>query len=232
MTPRKETPLRLILFDCDGTLIDSQHAIVAAMTYAFQSQNLDTPPRNALAHTIGLSSYEAMRQLHPNGSDSVWGGLVTAYREEFAILRTRPDCHERMFKGARQTVLELAARPGVLLGIATGKSRRGVQRFLDREGWHGMFATIQTADDAPSKPHPGMVLNAIAETGVRSAQTVMIGDTTHDILMAKAAGVMGIGVSWGNHAESMLYEAGADAVAHDFAELGSLVFQPSKLAVA
>ncbi len=224
--------MQLILFDCDGTLIDSQHMIVEAMGRAFASQDLEAPSRAAITYTIGLSPLESLRQLTPGADAGLRDRLVAAYREHFGILRAASSGQELMFKGARQAISTLASRTDVLLGIATGKSRRGVQHFLEREGWTGMFATIQTADDAPSKPHPGMVLNALAETGVRSSQTVMIGDTTHDILMARAAGVAGIGVSWGYHTEGALRDAGAAAVAHDFSDLTRLVFQPSKRAVA
>jgi phosphoglycolate phosphatase len=228
----KETDVQLILFDCDGTLIDSQHLIVEAMGRTFAAHGMAAPPRAEIAHTIGLSVHECMRQLVPAGSDEVWDKLVMSYREHFNILRAAPGAAEEMFKGARHAVSVLAQRPDVLLGIATGKSRRGVQRFLEREGWTGMFATVQTADDAPSKPHPGMILNAMAETGARSGQTVMIGDTTHDILMANAAGVTGIGVAWGNHSEKALREAGAAGVARDFGELTNLISRPSRRAVA
>lgn len=224
--------MQLILFDCDGTLIDSQHMIVEAMGRAFLAHDLEPPSRGEIAHIIGLSVDECMRQLMPGGGVEIWGRLAASYREHFNILRSGPGGTEALFRGARQAVATLAQRCDVLLGIATGKSRRGVQRFLEREGWTGMFATVQTADDAPSKPHPGMVLNAMAETGARASRTVMIGDTTHDILMARSAGVTGLGVAWGNHSEDALRRAGAAAVARDFTQLTELVFQPSRRAAA
>jgi phosphoglycolate phosphatase len=111
-----------------------------------------------------------------------------------------------------EVVTALAGQQDVLLGIATGKSRRGVARILAREGWEGHFATIQTADDNPSKPHPGMVLRAMAETGVEPAATLMIGDSTYDIEMALGARTGALGVAWGYHAPERLRLAGAHAV--------------------
>jgi phosphoglycolate phosphatase len=224
--------VQLILFDCDGTLIDSQHLIIETMNRAFHSLDLECPARSTIAGTIGLSLSEAMRRLLPGGDADQWSRLTAAYREQHVIMCAGPAVPEQMFKGARPAVMTLAAQPDVLLGIATGKSRRGVQRFLEREGWTNLFATIQTADDAPSKPHPGMILNALAETGARRSHTVMIGDTTHDILMAKAAGVTGLGVAWGNHPEAALHEAGAAAVVHDFAGLTQFLTEPAQQAVA
>jgi phosphoglycolate phosphatase len=103
--------------------------------------------------------------------------------------------------------------------MATGKSRRGVNRLFDREGWHKDFATVQTADDHPSKPHPSMLLGAMQETGVAPARTVMIGDTSYDIEMARAAGARAIGVAWGYHTVAELAAAGADAIVERFEDL-------------
>jgi phosphoglycolate phosphatase len=113
----------------------------------------------------------------------------------------------------------LAQRNDVVLGIATGKSRRGVAAMLDKHDFMKAFATIQTSDTSPSKPHPGMVLQAMAETGIDAADTVMIGDTAFDMEMARAAGTAAIGVSWGYHAAADLHAAGAAAVIDDFAAL-------------
>jgi phosphoglycolate phosphatase len=137
-----------------------------------------------------------------------------------------------MFPGALEAIAGLAARPDTLLGIATGKSRRGVDRLLEREGLAGVFATIMTADDAPSKPHPAMIQQAMAETGAEANGTVMIGDTSFDILMARAASVRGIGVGWGYHDAEELTEAGAEAVAADFSELLSLLWRGKAVAAA
>ena len=116
-------------------------------------------------------------------------------------------------------VRRLAARPDVVLGIATGKSRRGVAHLVERHGWARVFATIQTADDAPSKPDPAMLLRAMEATGARPADTAMVGDTSFDMAMARAAGVRAIGVSWGYHPVAALREAGAETIIDRFEAL-------------
>ena len=128
---------------------------------------------------------------------------------------------EPPFPGALEALDELAARDDVLLGIATGKSRRGVDAIMNLHDLHGRFVTIQTADNHPSKPHPSMVATAIAEAGVLPQRTVMIGDTTYDMEMAKAAGARAIGVSWGYHPSESLLATGADALLSTFDELGA-----------
>ena len=127
--------------------------------------------------------------------------------------------HDPLYEGAQALVAALALREDVILGIATGKSRRGVARLVDREAWHGHFLTIQTADDHPSKPNPSMILQAMADAGVEPAQTVMIGDTAYDMQMARNADVRALGVTWGYHTHAALTDAGAHAIAHTFDEL-------------
>jgi phosphoglycolate phosphatase len=213
MTPR------LIIFDCDGTLADGQHMIARAMTAAFEGLEMTPPPRETVMHVIGLSPLECMRALAPDADAPLHDALVSGYRANFQALRRGPDFAEPLFPGARDAVLRLARERDMLLAIATGKSQRGVRAVLEREGLLEAFATIQTADDAPSKPHPGMILNALNETGANAAQAVMIGDTTHDMLMARAAGVRAIGVAWGYHPAEALRLAGAAAIAENFNEL-------------
>jgi phosphoglycolate phosphatase len=116
-------------------------------------------------------------------------------------------------------VEQLAARDDVILGIATGKSQRGARAVLARHDLTGHFAIIKTADDAPSKPHPGMVQGAIGEAGVEPADTLMIGDSIYDMEMARAAGAYAIGVTWGYHTADALIAAGAQQVIEDFVEL-------------
>ena len=118
----------------------------------------------------------------------------------------------------------------MVLGIATGKSRRGVAHLVERHGWHRTFATIQTADDATSKPDPAMLRQAMAEVGAAPRDTLMIGDSTFDMLMARAAGVRPIGVSWGYHPVTALEEAGAEAIAISYEELRALLVRFAVLA--
>lgn len=215
--------MRLIVFDCDGTLIDSQHLIVEAMGEAFQAAGLPLPPRSRVLRHVGLSVPEAVAGVAESQDEALIADLGAAYKAAFSALRQKPGFVEPMYPGAHAAVEALGADEGLLLGIATGKSRRGVDLFLAREGLTPLFATLQTADDAPSKPHPGMLLRAMDETGAAPGATVMIGDTSYDMRMARAAGVDAIGVDWGYHTAEELLEAGARAVATDFRHLMMLL---------
>lgn len=223
---------KLIVFDCDGTLIDSQYVIASAMTEAFTAQGLAVPHRSRLLRYVGLSLPEAMRALVRGADDDLTARLVASYKNAFSKQRLRSNSSCPMYPGARETIESLNAQPDVLLGIATGKSRRGVNHFLDHENLHGVFVTIQTADSAPSKPHPGMLLQAMAETGAHPDDTIMIGDTSFDMEMARAAKVRGIGVTWGYHRAEEMMRAGAHAIAHDFGGLLGLLSPMRDAAVA
>ncbi len=213
--------VQLLVFDVDGTLVDSQAMIVAAQRRAFAACGLVAPTRERSLSIVGLSLIEAFTALvGPHGPVE---RLAEAYREAFSELRADPDCNEPLFPRIEATIAELAARDDVVLGIATGKSRRGVAHLVERFGWERVFATIQTADDAPSKPDPGMLLRAMAETGIGQEATTMIGDTAFDMAMAGAAGVRAIGVSWGYHPVAALREAGAETIIDGIADLGPLV---------
>jgi phosphoglycolate phosphatase len=214
--------LKLIVFDCDGTLVDSQHMICAAMRQAYEANNLSVPAREQLLAIVGLSLPDAFRRLAATtnaDTEHPVEALVTCYKNAFAELRSSVDHLEPLYPGAREAIDSLAARPDTLLGIATGKSQRGVRAVLGRHGLAGHFATIQTSDDAPSKPHPGMVLAAMRETGAAPRDTVVVGDTVFDLEMARAAGARTIGVAWGYHPAAALRKAGADAMIEAFAEL-------------
>ncbi|CAA0099382.1 Pyrophosphatase PpaX [Starkeya nomas] len=207
--------MKLVLFDCDGTLVDSQHVIVAAMTRAFARAELALPPREAVLGIVGLSLVEAMRRLGDDDPHFPAERLADLYREAFRELRTEPGFFEPLFPGVRGVLDKLSAREDVLLGIATGKSQRGVAAVLGHHGLDGRFVTIQTADDAPSKPHPAMVLQAMAATGVHAEDTVLIGDTSFDMVMARAAGARAIGVTWGYHPRETLRQSGAERLVSD-----------------
>jgi phosphoglycolate phosphatase len=214
--------LNLVIFDCDGTLVDSQVMICAAMQQAYDAHGLSVPARERLLAIVGLSLPDAFRRLaqyEKNGADHPVNSLVEQYRLAFAALRQSEQHLEPLYPGAREAIDALAARRDVVLGIATGKSQRGVRAVLGRHGLSERFVTIQTSDDAPSKPHPGMVLAAMREAGVEACDTVVVGDTVFDVEMARAAGARSIGVAWGYHPVPTLTEAGADAIVGDFSEL-------------
>ncbi len=214
---------RLVIFDCDGTIVDSQHMIVAAMELAFQEQGFAPPDRLAVLSVVGLSLPEAVLQLVPNHDMQTVHRIADTYKNAFGGLRKRPEHQEPLYPGMRETIAALREQDDVVLGIATGKSRRGVAQMLEREGWHGYFVTIQTADTNPSKPHPAMILQAMEEAGCEARSTVMIGDTTFDITMARAAPVGAIGVAWGYHPVASLEEAGAHVVSETADALPALI---------
>lgn len=212
-------PPRLVIFDCDGTLVDSQHMICAAMNEAFAAHGLDHPARDAVLGIVGLSLPQAIAVLAAGADEAAVHAISDSYKQAFTVLRSDPANSEPLYEGALDAVLALAARDDVLLGMATGKSRRGVDRVLALHGLSDHFVTLQTADDNPSKPHPGMIRRALVETGAEPEHTVMIGDTSYDMAMARSAGVTALGVAWGYHPPANLMQAGAHAVADDFGAL-------------
>ncbi len=210
---------RLAIFDCDGTLVDGQAAVCEAMEAAFAKAELDVPPRSDIRRIVGLSLPQAVRRLAPAASEAQRGEAVTAYKSAFFETRQSGMLHEPLFDGIAALLDRLAAG-GWLLGVATGKSDRGLVSCLETHDLLDRFVTLQTADRHPSKPHPAMLEAALFEAGAQAANAVMIGDTTFDIDMAHAAGVRAIGVDWGYHTPRELREAGAEAIAASPAELG------------
>lgn len=201
---------RLAIFDCDGTLADGQANICRAMEVAFVRAGLAPPARAATRRIVGLSLPEAMRVLAP---DADHHALADSYRQVFRAMRDDGSLDEEpLFDGIAEAIGRLSAA-GWTLGIATGKSDRGLAHLLASHGLTGRFATLQTADRHPSKPHPAMLHAALAETGARVQDAAMIGDTSFDMAMAHAAGMRAVGVGWGYHPAAELVAAGADAVA-------------------
>ena len=212
--------IRLAIFDCDGTLVDSQHGIVAAMTSAFGAVSLPAPDRMACLSVVGLSLPLAVEQLHPEGSADIRAELCEGYKRAFQQLRSGGQLQEPLYPGVAELLNELDAA-GWLLAIATGKSDRGLRLLLEHHGLTKRFVSLQTADRHPSKPHPSMIDAALAEAGADRDSAVMIGDTSFDMLMARAANVRALGVSWGYHQPAELIQAGAHSVAMDSGELAS-----------
>ena len=207
----------LVLFDVDGTLVDSQDLLYAVHLDTFAALGLKPPGRQEVLSLVGLSLPVLFATLV--GPDGPVERLDAEYRARYVARVSAPDYRETLFPGADATLRRLAVLDNFALGLATGKSRRGVARIVDGQGWGSLLETIQTADDAPSKPHPGMVLQAMAETGAEPNATWVVGDTTFDIEMARAAGAGAIGVSWGHHPPEALLAAGASRIVDSLDEL-------------
>lgn len=214
--------LNLALFDLDGTLVDSQRSIISAMEAAWRSEGLAPPTAGQIRRVVGLALEQSVAVLAPKCSQAQRARLVQAYRESFFAQHVAVSEASPLFNGA---VAALDALEGeqILLGIATGKSRRGLDRVLAGHGLSDRFVTLQTPDCAPGKPDPGMVLQAAAETGVDPENIAVIGDTVYDVRMAKSAGAAAIGVGWGYHTVDDLTAAGADSLVAEFGELLSAV---------
>jgi phosphoglycolate phosphatase len=194
--------------------VDSQHSICAAMTRAFESVKLDAPDRMAILDVVGLSLPHAMARLLPQAEADFHDHISEQYKLAFQTMRREEGVVEPLYDGIADLIHALHAE-GWMLGVATGKSDRGLNLCLTGHGIIDRFMTLQTADRHPSKPHPSMVETAMAEAGAAPETTVMIGDTTYDIEMAVNAGVRGIGGAWGYHRPEALLDAGAIAVAMD-----------------
>ena len=211
--------VRLAVFDCDGTLVDGQAAVCQAMEHAFAFAGHSSPPRTAIRRIVGLSLPQAGRHLAPDITEADQRTVVEAYKDAFRSARYSGALEEPLFDGIAPLIDQLAAA-GWTLGVATGKSDRGLIACLTGHGLMDRFATLQTADRHPSKPHPAMLEAALFEAGAAAADAVMIGDTTFDIDMARAAGVRAIGVDWGYHSAEELFDAGAEVVVTTTSELG------------
>ena len=213
---------RLAIFDCDGTLVDSQVNICAAMEACFGRAGLPSPPRERTRRVVGLSLVEAMQAMLPEGEPGLHLALAEDYKSAFQRLRGHGLVEEPLFDGVAQLIDALEAG-GWLLGVATGKSDRGLAFCLDHHRLRRRFVTLQTADRHPSKPHPSMIEAALAEAGAAPELSLMIGDTSYDMAMAKAAGVTAIGVTWGYHDRQELVDAGADYIAEHPSDVTQLV---------
>jgi phosphoglycolate phosphatase len=213
---------RLALFDCDGTLVDGQASHCRALQGCFADAGFEPPEPARARRMIGLGLLETMAALLPGASPETHLRLASGYKAGFQDLRRRGLVEEPLFEGVTG-LLDALEEDGWLLGIATGKSDRGLGLCLARHGLAGRFATLQTADRHPSKPHPSMIETALAETGSDPQLSLMIGDTSYDVAMAKAAGVTAIGVLWGYHGREELLAAGADYLAETPADVPGLV---------
>lgn len=215
--------MKLVMFDMDGTLIDTEALIAEHMARTFAEAGL-TPPTPAQARrVIGLSLPKAMATLLGSDDANLAEKLAEDYRGHYRASLVAAEGREGLFPGARAALDLLRSRTDMLLGIATGKGLSGVHRLTQLHGIAGHFVTLQTPDHNPSKPHPGMMLRAMAETGAQKADTVIIGDTTFDMEMGKAAGTRTIGITWGYHNPDELRGAGADLLVETYDDLPAAI---------
>ncbi|SIS92827.1 HAD-IA family hydrolase [Paracoccus saliphilus] len=215
--------MKLVIFDVDGTLVDSQHHIHHAMSHAFQTAGLPVLPQSRVLEIVGLSLPVAIARLAPETDEPTQARIVQGYKDSF--MSARKSAPAPLYPGARDCLDALATRDDLLLAVATGKSRRGLDAMIEAHGLQGRFMSLQTADNHPSKPHPAMLEAVLSETGMDAADAVMVGDTSFDIEMAVAAGIRGFGVAWGYHQPAALRDVGAELVAPDFPALTTAIME-------
>ncbi len=211
----------LILFDVDGTLVDSQHTIVACMEAAFAHHALAIPDAAAIRHTVGLSLVDGVAQLlETAGADLDPYPIAESYKDIYLARRTTNPAppHDPLYPGTK-ALLDGLLQQNRLMGVATGKSTRGVNSFIETHGLHRHFVTHQTVDTAPGKPDPTMIRQAAADAGTVPGRVLMIGDTVYDMQMARAAGALALGVAWGYHLRHALIAEGAQAILNSWDDL-------------
>lgn len=204
---------KLVIFDCDGTLVDSQHLIVDVMTRTFRQFGYAAPHHSDSRAIIGLSLTDAMATLKPDLDHAGHVKLARAFEENFRILRADP-AHEfePLYPGIKELLRRLD-KAGYLMAVATGKSMRGLRNVLAEHEIGSYFISLQTADHHPSKPHPSMVQTCLADSGAAPRDAIVVGDTTFDMTMARSAGCFALGVDWGYHDREALLHSGAEQVA-------------------
>ncbi|WP_417259838.1 HAD-IA family hydrolase [Celeribacter sp.] len=212
--------MKLVIFDVDGTLVDSQAHIVSSMAAAFAEAGLPCPDRSTLLSIVGLSLPYALAELAPQAEPHTLERMIAAYKDTFSAIRQNVGAQGfPLYAGAEAAVRALGARDDVALAIATGNSRRGLDAMMADWAFSDLFVSAQSADEHPSKPNPSMVAACLADANASAAETIVVGDTTYDMEMARAARCHGLGVLWGYHGRDALMSAGAARVLDDFAEL-------------
>jgi phosphoglycolate phosphatase len=210
---------KLAVFDLDGTLIDSRRSIASAMASAFETEGLSPPSYDETRRIVGLSLEPALAVLAPDLEPTRYAALGEAYKLAFVANRAA-GFTEPLYDGALDTLRRLKDT-GWLLGVATGKARRGVLHFLETHNPETMFDAAFCADDGPGKPDPHMLRLNMSVAGVLAADTIMIGDTSFDMAMARAADAYAQGVTWGFHTPDEIAAGGAHHLAHDFPTLSA-----------
>lgn len=210
-------PMMLAVFDVDGTLVDSRASIAEAMTGAFQALNLTPPDYNAIRAIVGMSLAPAIAALAPGASIDDLMRLKQEYVAAFTRRRAA-GLRDPLYDGAEDLLRDLRGQ-GWLMAVATGKSRAGVTSVFAAHGLTDLFDAIHCADDGPGKPDPHMLNCGMRALGAPASRTIMIGDTSHDMAMARAADVYAQGVDWGFHTEEEMIAGGAHHVSRSFGEL-------------
>lgn len=220
--------MRLIVFDCDGTLVDSQQTIITAAEAALGAHDFAPPSRRDILYAVGLPIDVALRRHAPKASDDQILNMLDVYRDTYQQLVQQDDRGQVMFDGMYEQIVDLGKQEETLLGIITMKSRRGLNRVVDAYHIRQYFQVLKSADDGPGKPAPDLMFDAMSETGIQPEQALMVGDTSFDIMMAKSAGAKAVGVGWGYQTVEELTDSGADAIAHTHEELLAILadFQP------
>lgn len=213
--------MRLVIFDLDGTLIDSEALIVETVTQSFADVGQSVPDHKTIRSISGITLDDAMKILAPDADAQRVAAIAAAYRTRYRAQAGM--AREPLFAGAREALDQLQDDPETILAVATGKGYSGAVTLLERHGIVGRFNSIQTPTHNRGKPDPQMIEVAMDKAGVGRERTVMIGDTVHDMRMAKAAGVQAIGVAWGYHEVDELRAAGADAVIDRFDQLAGAI---------
>jgi phosphoglycolate phosphatase len=207
--------MKLVLFDCDGTLVDSANLIHEVMARTFDHFGHERPPIAATKSIIGLTLDIAIARMQgkPHVDDEAVA-MTARYKSIYMDVRQEPGMDVPLFAGIKPMLETLAEREDILIGAVTGKSRRGLVNILETHGFAPHFIVSRTADDCPSKPHPAMVTECCDEAGMSPADAIVVGDAIYDMQMAKAAGAKAIGVSWGYANVDDLIASGADAIAY------------------
>ena len=218
----------LIIFDWDGTLMDSAAKIVNCLQSSARDTGLPVPDEKAARNIIGLGLHESMQILFGDISEQQIEQMVEHYRQYFVHTDKTV---QALFPGVKEG-LGTITETGALLGIATGKARVGLDRVLTAEKMHDFFVVTRCADEARSKPHPQMLLDILDYTAIDADKVLMIGDTTYDMEMASAAGVDALGVSYGVHESEALLQASALEVVNSFSELMKWLQTDDRLSAA
>lgn len=215
--------IRLVIFDWDGTLMDSADKIINCLVAAAEDVGLPSPDRDAIRQIIGLSLEDASHALFPDVGQDQHHALIARYRLHFAI---RDRTAMSLFPGVSRYLRQFHDQ-GYLLAVATGKARRGLNKALADTDTSHLFAATRCADEAPSKPHPQMLLDILDQTGVAASESVMVGDTAFDLQMANDADVCALAVSYGMHDVDRLHAHNPLACVNSFPEVYEWVLKQS-----